>query len=207
MSRIGRRGTIAGALAAALIWATGDALADPAKKETQSILFDQASDELTSSALIKLLNDKLAGAYQDLELVITSCSGGEFTTRAKGLQGAWSVSTAAKTGKCNGTTYGNPDPKVGGKDGLKLGDNFFDGWDPQWVKSLLADGSKATNKSLFDYATANMGYVGQGPAYASSGAAADNMTIHGGASSNHAIVFASGGYVRVNDAFVDALNK
>jgi len=60
MSRIGRRGTIAGALAAALIWATGDALADPAKKETQSILFDQASDELTSSALIKLLNEKLA---------------------------------------------------------------------------------------------------------------------------------------------------
>ena len=194
--------------ASALGTGLAQAAAPLAKKEKQSYIFDQNNNELSSSALMKLLNDKLDGVYQDLELVITSCGGGEFAARGAKLKGSWSVSTATDTKKCNTTSVGNTvDPKIGGKDGLKVGKYYFDGWNPQYVKKLLSDGNTATNKALFDYATANKGYTGSVPAYNSSGAAADNMTVHGGKSSNHAILLNSAIDSDVFGACMDALNK
>src|SRR5438132_5451007 len=68
-------------------------------KEDQSAFEMSDGQFVSSSALIKLLKQKLGTSYQDLEIVMLVCESGEFATRAKakggGLPGTWSVTTAS----------------------------------------------------------------------------------------------------------------
>lgn len=176
------------------------------KVETQSVIYNSKRAELSSSALIKLMKDKLDTAYQDLELVVTSCGGGEVASRAggaNGLAGNWSVSTSTDIDHCNTTISGNK--KDGGN--FNIGGSVFNGWLPAWISKLTADGNKVSNKALFDYATAEKQKIlpGSTPQYNSSGNVADNMTLHGGEKSNHAILFQTTGYTKVLNGVVSAL--
>ena len=176
------------------------------KVETQSVIYNSKRAELSSSALIKLMKDKLDTAYQDLELVVTSCGGGEVASRAggaNGLAGNWSVSTSTDIDHCNTTISGNK--KDGGN--FNIGGSVFNGWLPAWISKLTADGNKVSNKALFDYATAEKQKIlpGSTPQYNSSGNVADNMTLHGGEKSNHAILFQTTGYTKVLNGVVPAL--
>ena len=175
------------------------------KKEQQSAFGDNGGTVISSSAFIKLLNEKLDGKYQDLELVFATCQSGEWASRSAGLKGSRSVSTSTDekhlcedSAHAKGTT-------IGGIAGLDLGAKTFHGYMAQYVKKLLADKNTVGNKALHDAAEANRAVKGDDPKYASSGAAADAMTLHGGKKSNHAIVFAAAGFIALNDALVDAL--
>lgn len=178
-------------------------LAAPAAEETQSLFYDGDRKELTSSALVKLLNKKLGGVYQDLELVATACYGGELASRAAGLMGNWSVATATDADHSN-TSYAGD---IAGAGNFKIGGSTFNGWMPAWISKLTAEGNKIGNKALADYAAAEKekAVSGSKPQYASSGKAADDMTLHGGAKSNHAVVFQTTGFVKLLDGTVSAL--
>lgn len=176
-----------------------------AKEEVQSVFYDKDEKELTSSELVKLLNKKLDGVYQDLELVITSCFGGEVASRAKSLKGDWSVSTASDAEHKNTTVAG----EVKGAGNFKIGGSTFNGWLPAWIDKLNKEGNKIGNKDLAAYATAEKDKVrsGSNPQYASSGKTADDTTLHGGKKSNHAILFQTTGYLKVLDGMVGALKS
>ena len=196
---------VPGLLALFLLFAPLAALAED-KTETQSVIFDRDNKELTSSALIKLLNDKLDGVYQDLELIITSCFGGEFASRAggaKGLKGDWSVSTATDKDHGNKTLAG----AVKGAGNFQIGGSTFNGWLPAWISKLTTDKNTIGNKALAEYATAEKlkAITGSTPQYNSSGKTADDMTVHGGKQSNHAILFQTVGFTKVIDGLKSAL--
>ena len=159
------------------------------RKESQSAVVLGSGEILSSSALIKKLNTKLDNKYQDLEVVVHACQSGEFAARAKGaggLQGTWSVSTSTDlSSNCNVRVATEI---FRGKQGLKVGESFFHGYHAQYIRKLKSDAATAGNKSLHEFAEENRQQVGGDPQYESSGEAADNMTVRGGKSSNHAIV-------------------
>lgn len=178
----------------------------PPKKELQSYLSFDGGGTLSSSEMVKKLNDKLGGQYEDLEIVFQVCGSGEFASRAAGLMGQWSVSTATDAKhKCSIGVTETTKPFDGGPDGLKIGDRHFHGYTPQYIKKLQEGKNTVGNKALHDHAEANRHQKGDDPKYASSGAAADAMTVHGGKKSNHAILGLTAGYVAVDDALSDAL--
>lgn len=185
------------------------AFADPpeVKKEKQSAVVTGSGEVISSSALIKKLNTKLENKYQDLELVFSSCSSGEFATRAKGangLTGTWSVSTSTDTGHRCVDTVSRKETR-GGKQGLKIGETFFHGYQAQYIKKLRSDAATAGNRALHEFAEANKHQTGDDPNYESSGQAADDMTVRGGKTSNHAIVSSSAGFTKLNDEVVVVL--
>ena len=182
-----------------LLAAAGQPFADEMKKEDQSAFRTADGRMISSSALIKLLKVKLDNRYQDLEIVMLSCESGEFAARAKGaggLPGTWSVTTAASSSRCGLDTEIAGNRKRKGKDGtdvegLPVNTPYYvHGFSAQYVKKLLADKNTIGNKALFEYAR-DKDHNDSGPQYASSGAAADAMTVHGGRKSNHAIVFST----------------
>ena len=174
-----------------------------AAEEKQSVFYDELNGELTSSQLIKLLNKKLDGVYQDLELVVTSCFSGELAQRAKTLLGDWSVATSTDIKHANTTIAG----EIKGAGNFKIGGDTFNGWMPAWLSKLTTDGNTIGNKALADYASAEKlkAVKGSTPQYSSSGKTADDMTLHGGAMSNHAVVFQTTGFTAVLDGVISAL--
>jgi hypothetical protein len=76
-----------------------------------------------------------------------------------------------------------------------------------WISKLTAEGNKIGNKALADHATAEKEKArsGSNPQYGSSGKSADDMTLHGGKKSNHAIVFQTTGFTKMLDGTVSAL--
>lgn len=166
------------------------AVANPTKSERQSSVKmgpDKNGPRLSSSALIKLLNIKLKGAYEDLELVFKVCYSGEMARRAArettdgGLRGEWSVSTAADRHHVSENEVTN-DRIFEDKEGLPYNGVYYHGYAAQYIKELKAKGNTVGNKALHEKAKAENAFE-QNPQYASSGAAADNMTVHGGTKS------------------------
>ena len=183
--------------------------ADPIvpKKEKQSAILTANNEVISSSALIKKLNTKLDARFQDLELVFNACSSGEFASRAKGdsgIVGQWSVSTSTDHGHQCGLLQSDKEI-AGGKRGLSIGDKFYHGYEAQYVKKLRADRNTVGNKALHEFAEANRHLVGDDPQYESSGKSADDMTVHGGRKSNHAIVTSVGGFAVLNDEVIVSL--
>lgn len=206
-----------GAALALIFLAGGEAWAAEERKENQSAFSTADNQVISSSALIKLLNRTLDNRHQDLEVLIGVCGAGEFATRAKaagGLQGNWSVTTSAARDKlCNvGRTPDAEDIPQKGQDGstvagLKIGERFYHGFEAQYVKKLLADKNTVGNKALFTFGR-DKNHVNTNPQYQSSGELADNMTVHGGKKSNHALFFSSTGDERLEtltDSLYDAL--
>ena len=195
----------------ALTLATPSAFSDPPekKKEKQSAFKTADGKIISSSSLIKTLKSKLGGKYEDLELVISACGSGEFATRAKapnGLGGNFSVSTSTDTEHvCQDRIDEDKDEKPNDKEGLKIGDDFFHGYMAQYAKKIKDGKNTVGNKDLHDFAEENKHQTGDDPNYQSSGKAADDMTVHGGTTSNHAIVFQAATYNRLSDELVKAL--
>ena len=177
----------------------GGAVGAESSKEDQSGVRLADGKLLSSSALIKLLKQKLDTRYQDLEVVMLACESGEFADRAKGaggLGGNWSMTTASSKSRCSTDTEVAGNRKRTGQDGsdvlpLPLHSIYYaHGFSAQYVKKLLEGKNTVGNKALFEYAR-DKDHVNGDPQYSSSGAAADNMTVHGGKKSNHAIVLST----------------
>lgn len=174
--------------------------ADEKRKEDQSAFRTADGQMISSSALIKLLKEKLDTRYQDLELVVAACESGEFASRAAakegGLGGNWSVTTASSSSRCATDTQVAGNQKRKGQDGSDVfglpikTPYYMHGFSAQYSKRLLEGKNDVGNKALFEYAR-DKNHMDSGPQYASSGATADNTTLHGGKKSNHAIVFSS----------------
>lgn len=187
------------AVTVTLLALAGQTMADETRKEDQSAFKMADGIFMSSSAFIKLLKEKLATVYQDLEIVMLVCESGEFATRAAGrggLQGNWSVITASSKSRDGTDTQvaGNRTRK--GQDGTDVtglpikSPYYVHGFSAQYVKKLLEGKNTVGNKALFEYAR-DKNHVDSDPQYASSGATADNMTVYGGAKSSHAIVFST----------------
>jgi hypothetical protein len=185
------------------------ALAADDKVEKQSVFFDSKKNALSSSAFIKLINDKLGGVYQDLELIVGACFGGEIATRAagpKGFLGDWSVSTA--------TDMDHASKDLGEREGaanFKIGDRTYNGYLAAWINKVNTDGNTVGNKALAEYAEAEkrkvFGPTVGDPQYTSSGAAADAMTVYGGSKSNHAILLQGAGFLDLLGGVESALKS
>lgn len=191
--RAPRRIGLGATLAAFTLAASLQTVADDTVKEKQSAFVTADDKAISSTALVKLLNRKLDGKYQDLELVITSCSSGEFATRGAGLKGNWSVSTGSASNRncVDGQAEGEDIPQKGQDgtevSGLKVGDDYYHGYAAQYVKKLQEGKNTVGNKALHEFGR-DKNYRNTQPQYNSSNAVADAMTVHGGAKSNHAIV-------------------
>ena len=189
------RGVVLGAMLSVLFGLCTTAVAQQSQKEKQSILKTAKNERIPSSKLMNLLNDKLQGAYQDLELVFKVCYSGENTTRAAGehgLLGEWSVSTSCDTKATGKNAKSDSDESTFyGKEGLLIGDTHYHGYAAQYIKKLLEGKNTVSNRQLHDYAKANHFLPEDRPQYLSSGATADDMTVHGGNQSNHAIIFST----------------
>ncbi len=183
------------------------------RKEDQSAFGTTDGGIFTSTALVKLLRDKLGSDYQDLELVFDVCQSGEFATRLKAtLPGDVSIMTASDTDHCasHGKTSGDKDiPQGPGGTiaGVHIDNHYYHGFAAQYVGKLQSAKNTVSNKTLFDTATANNDEPGENPRYASSGKIADDFTIHGGKTSNHALVISAGTNfgAEIADGLVDAL--
>jgi hypothetical protein len=169
------------------------------RKEDQSAFKMADGSFMTSSAFIKLLKEKLDNKYQDLEIVLLVCESGEFASRAAakgGLQGNWSVTTAASKDRCSTDLEVAGNQKRKGQDGTDVtglpikAPYYVHGFSAQYVKKLQDGKNGVGNKALFEYAR-DKNHMDSDPQYTSSGATADNMTVHGGKSSNHAVVFST----------------
>jgi len=187
------------ALAAILLGFAVLSCAVETRKEDQSAFELADKTFISSSAFIKLLKEKLDASYQDLEIVILSCESGEFATRAAGqggLQGNWSVTTATSKDRCGTDTEVAGNQKRKGQDGTDVTGlpirtpYYVHGFSAQYVKKLLDGKNGVGNKALFEYAR-DKNHVNSDPQYASSGATADNMTVHGGTKSSHAVVLST----------------
>ncbi len=172
--------------------------AEDSRVEDQSAFKTGDGSWISSTALAKLLTQKLDTAYQDLELVFNVCQSGEFGPRLKSaLAGNFSIITMSDASTCATVerTKGNFDIPKGGpkKDipGLHIDSHYFHGPAAQYVEKLELGKNTVTNKQLYDAAN-NKDLPDATPQYTSSGATADNFTVHGGKSSNHAIVFSVG---------------
>src|ERR1700730_7065408 len=97
-------------LAAATILASCQTIfADQITKEFQSSFTTSDRTAVTSSNIMKMINNFIGKDYQDLEFIVTSCRAGEFGTRADslgGLFGTWSVDTSSDIK--SPTTWSNP---------------------------------------------------------------------------------------------------
>lgn len=209
---VGRR-VLALAVAIALCGIADPARADDLKQEAQSGFETGDPGKIVSSSrFIKLLNEKLGARYQDLEIVIKSCYSGEFVTRAKDpqhpLQGNWSMSTAADATHPATTSETDVATPEGLHPGLHQGTHYYQGFAAQWIKKAI-DAPTTSNADLFSAAQANDHHPEEGPTYDSSGQVADAMTIHGGKSSNHAVIFSEpAGYgEEITDALYGALKN
>jgi hypothetical protein len=171
-------------------------LAADNKQEKQSVFGTSDGKIVTSSEFIKLLKEKLDTRYQDLEIVIKSCHSGEFVTRAagaNGIGGDWSVSTSCDKDKPATNTQTTDDKDIPqGPDanipGLHIGGHYYHGYAAQYIKKLK-EAPNTSNKDLHQTAKDKNHHPEEKPQYGSSGANADNMTVHGGKKSNHAIIF------------------
>jgi hypothetical protein len=178
----------------AVIAGLGVARAQDEKKEKQSGFATSDGKVISSSAFVKMLKEKLGPHYQDLEIIVDSCFSGEFVDRCKdatkGLGGNWSCSTASDaTHPANeGGTTGDVDIPDHGNPGLHQGDRYYYGYAAQYAKKLK-DAPNTSNKDLHAAARDKNDHPEQEPRYDSSGATANDMTVHGGTTSNHAIVF------------------
>jgi hypothetical protein len=170
--------------------------APPEKMEKQSAFAtsNQQEEIISSSALYKLINTKLKGLYQDLQLVFSVCNSGEFAARAKadGLQGQWSVATSSDVN--NRTTLRERKKAMdeAEKSGLKIGNAYFFGYLPQYIKELATKGNTAGSQALHEAAKAANSFPKENPQYEASLAnegAAKQSTVHSGKTSNHAILF------------------
>lgn len=194
-------------------YAYAERKAKPKKQQSCFRTADKKKTYINSSYLMKLLNDKL-DKYQDLEIFIGSCHSGQFIEEAQdpnhGLKGDWSMSTANVAEHVAREKIVGKDEEYKGKDGeshrgleaqgiLKKGkDCYIRGYNSQYVKKVGENKNSITNKDLHEEAEngipkelAEDKKEPQDPQYASSGEVADNMTLHGGEKSNHAIIFAS----------------
>ncbi len=156
-------------------------------------------NKISSSLFVRMLNEKLRGKYQDIEIIINSCHSGEFIEAASdpnhGLQGEWSIMTAAEHGRTAGVTSQDTAQAEGidgdNHDGLETDEGFYHGFKPQVIKAIKDEGNGITNEEIFRRARDrnHREFRGQNPRYAASSEDANNMTIHGGRRSNHAIMF------------------
>jgi hypothetical protein len=121
--------------------------------------------------------------------------------------------TGADNDHCatNGKTPGDTDiPQGAGGTiaGVHIGNHYYHGFAAQYVGKLQSGKNTVSNKTLFDTAKANDHHPDENPQYASSGKTADDFTIHGGKTSNHALVISAGAAdngATIADGLVDAL--
>ncbi len=156
--------------------------------ESHSYVVDKNDEKIWDDAFTKLVKDKLNGRYQNLQVVVGACGSGGFATEAKSganaLGGNWSVSTSRGT-RAETTTQQDSE-KNSGESGLKIGDSYYHGWTPQWIKKLKSD-KAATSKTLADCAKKHDHRIGD-PKF-EKGGTGDESKIHDGAMSNHAIIW------------------
>ncbi len=162
---------------------------------TRSYIETSDGKKVFDDAFVKLLRDKMDTRYESLEVTVFSCFSGGFAEMAadakNGLQGTWSMTTS-RNKKYALNTLGNS-RKILLQSGatsiepLKVGDFYFHGFKPQYIKALL-ENPKITNKNLYEIAEKNDHKTGY-PLYVSSGKSADEKTLHSGTKSNHALIF------------------
>ena len=153
-----------------------------AAEETALQSYFMTGDQKTGSSswLMKAVHQYLKDAYEDLEIVVTSCKSGEFASRAGaggGLAGTWSLLTATDE-KHNSLWYERTGTGP-----------IFSGWAPYYTTAVQTLKNTKGSKDLWTKAKNDSDVPERNPRYNSSGAASDAFTIHGGANSNHAILF------------------
>jgi len=174
------------ALSFALVLASGQAIA---QTETHSYIRGAGGQQLFDDEFAKCVQNELGEAYQNLQIVVASCFSGGFADEASAaLKGNWSLNSARdKTHKLTLSRTNDPHNKVNGKEGIKIGNRWYHGWSPQWIKKLTAD-KDATAQALADFAKANDHLTGGNPQFVHAGTGKD-AKVHDGVKSNHALIW------------------
>lgn len=178
-------------------WAdAGAARAEDA--EEHSYLQSADGKKIYDDELTAVLKQKLGGAYQNLQVVVSACHSGGFAGEAAkgaGLLGNWSLATPRdKDHVCTENAYNKE--RMFGEDGLKIGEWYYQGWTAQWLKKLRED-LKATATKLAEYAKEH-DHRPDDPQF-EFGGTGDKSTVRDGEKSNHALIWAAA----VNDKFIE----
>lgn len=159
--------------------------------EEHSYVAGVDDNRLYDDELIKCLKTELGDVYQNLQIVVSACFSGGFASAAEGeLAGNWSVNTARDIDHSH-TYHRTTDPNnmKGGETGLKIGNKWYHGWKPQWIKQLNAD-KDSTSQALADYAKTHDHLVGGNPQFKFAGTG-NASKVHDGVKSNHALIWSS----------------
>jgi hypothetical protein len=164
------------------------------QREKHSFL-SAAGKAIGDTEFMDAVKAKLGGIYENLQIMVSSCSSEGFAAEGKRLlEGNFSVAASRKFGKKEFHPMSETEVK-NDKTGHAMGGGYFyHGWGAQWMKGVDTDGTR-TAKQLFDYATdndyANDGTVGPRFEFGGTGNAAK---IRDGTKGSHAAVWVALGY-------------
>ena len=153
-------------------------------------------ERISYLALVKLLNDNLAGAQQ-VDIYDGVCHGGGLLTAAGNLSMPFFIGVGEKDpAKCTTSSSSTADQKPPGRLTISPAGNdknFYFSFDAYITKRLQNVGTVPTAQSLFTSAQSDVAsdpsLKGETPGSTSGNGANVNLAINGGTSSNHALIF------------------
>lgn len=182
-------------LAAGMIVLGGFASTASAQPRERHSFLSAAGGKIGDTEFMNAVKAKLGGLYENLQIMVSSCSSEGFAAEGKRiLEGNFSVAASRKFGKKEFHPMSETEVK-NGKTGHAMGNGFFyHGWGAQWMKGVDTDGNR-TAVQLFDYASANDfandGTVGPRFEFGGTG---NNAKIRDGTRGSHAAVWVALGY-------------